>query len=104
MTIGSETVLTTLDVTAQVIDQSSLPTTYYAAAGCVGPKLMYLDLLRYGTASSGVLYYPTGGIIATTYGSYNQDGDCTTNPGSANLAAMGTASIASLAAPFKLAR
>jgi Collagen triple helix repeat (20 copies) len=104
MTIGSETVLTSLDLADRVFDQSTLPTSYYAAGGCAGTPLMYVDLLRYGTASLGTLYYPTGGIVTTTYGSYMQDGFCTTNTGSANLATRAAASIASYVGPFKLTR
>jgi hypothetical protein len=104
LTVGTELVLTSLDMAARTFDQGALPTFYFASGDCSGTPMMYLDLLRFGVVSKGLLSYPTGGVAATVYGSYNQDGICASAAGSANLALVGTASVAGFVGPFKLAR
>jgi len=104
LTVGTETVLTSLDMANRTFDQSALPTFYFASGDCSGTPMMYFDLLRYGVVSQGVLSYPKGDLAAKVYGSYNQDGACTTAGGSVNLAVVGTASVTGFVGPFKLVR
>jgi hypothetical protein len=68
--------------------------------------MMYVDLLRIGAVSNGMLYYPTGAPQVQPYQSYLEGGECTTltDPASSTFASVGSRSVANFVAPFRIAR
>jgi hypothetical protein len=102
MTVNSETVFIALDLAARTFLAGS-PAYYYTDANCTSQPMMFLDMTHFGTVSSGVVYYPTGGVISTTYGSFNSGGGCQHFGSSGTFGAVATTSVASLVAPFALA-
>lgn len=102
---GTETVLVALDLPNRNFVQGE-PTYYFSEPGCSGARMLYVDLLRIGAVSNGQLYYPTGTPQLQSYQSYLEAGECTTlpDPASSTFAAVGSRSVASFVAPFKISR
>ena len=101
LTINSETVFIGLDLAGQTFMGGS-PTFYYTDGACSSAPMMFLDMTHYGVVQGGVLYYPTGGLVSKTFGSFNSGGSCVRASGSGTYANVATADVGSFVAPFVL--
>jgi hypothetical protein len=103
LTVGQNLVMVSLDlVDARFYDNQ--PPFYYATNNCTGAPMMFLDMTRYGAVSSGLLYFPMGGQIATTYQSYRDSAVCQKISGTGVFAAVATLNVTNFQAPFTLVR
>jgi len=101
MTIGTETVLVTLDAQNSGF-KGAIPGFFYVSANCSGQPLMFAPLVKFGIIADNTLYYPIGEGTITEYHSVSTGATCTTYTGINLLAPQGRLAVGNLVSPFRL--
>lgn len=101
LTINSEIVFVGLDLAARTF-LTDAPAFFYTDNNCQTAPMMFLDMTHFGSVQGGVLSYPTGGVISTTFASFSSGGACQPSTGGGTFGAVATANVSSFVAPFSL--